>query len=101
MREQRCTHCGQIIPPVRYGVRLGPLAARIVDAVQRAGADGIAYADLFEMIYHDRPASQRGALKGYVRQINYKLSEHGAPVCIRRSRAGTYKITAAKQRGAA
>jgi|SRR5215203_3905552 len=95
MRARICQHCGQAIPEIRFGARLGPIAARIFDAVQRSGADGIDPDDLFELIYADRPGRKRSALKGYVRQINYNLSDCGAPVRIY-ARRGHYKITSSK-----
>jgi hypothetical protein len=74
MIERRCSECGQTLPNIRYGVRLGPVAARIFDAIARSGIDGITPVDLFELVYADRPGSQHSALKALVRQINFKFS---------------------------
>jgi hypothetical protein len=93
MTEHRCSHCGQVLPNIRFGARLGPIAARIFDAVQRSGQDGIACADLFELIYSGT-GRKRTALKGYIRQINDKLTDAIAPVRIR-SIAEQYKIAPA------
>jgi hypothetical protein len=99
--RDRCTHCGQVLPNYRYGARLGPLAARIVDAVRRAGPDGIAPADLFEMIYADRPGRKRAALSGYISLINTSIEPakirnvDGHYVLIRRLRLRNFPGAAA------
>jgi hypothetical protein len=94
MTELRCSQCGQILPNIRFGARLGPIATRIFDAVQRAGADGIACDDLFDLIYGGT-GRKRSALKGYVRQINDKLTDAIAPVRIR-SASEQYRIAPAR-----
>jgi len=76
----RCPHCGQI-RRLRYGAQLGPIATRIVDAIERAGADGISPSDLFDLIYADRPGRGRSALSGYISVINYQWKDE-APVRI-------------------
>lgn len=84
----RCPHCDQLLIQVRHGVRLGPLAIRIYDAVHRAGANGIDCDDLFSLAYAGRVATRR-ALKAYVSRINEKISE--APVRIKCSN-GSYRL---------
>jgi hypothetical protein len=46
-RTSTCPHCGQPMATHLLGVRLGPLRARIFDAIQRAGSSGIDADDLF------------------------------------------------------
>jgi len=93
MSQHRCSQCGQTLPNIRFGARLGPIAARIFDAVQRSGQDGIACADLFELVYAGTDR-KRSAVKGHVRQINDKLTDAIAPIRIR-SIAEQYKIAPA------
>ena len=70
----RCPHCERLLGGMRHGIRFGEQAIRIIDAITRAGPDGIGYDELFELTYQDRPV-KRTALKGLVMQINKKLEE--------------------------
>jgi hypothetical protein len=96
MTERRCSECGQILPNIRFGARLGPIAARIFDAVHRAGADGIEHGDLFELIYGGTNR-KRTALAGYVRQINDRLADQQSPVRIRSVSRSYYRIARAEE----
>ena len=60
----------------RHGVRLGPLRARIFDAIQRAGPSGVDADDLFDLILAERGV-QRTALKAHVWAINDLISDSG------------------------
>jgi hypothetical protein len=80
-RPAHCPHCGQPLPAMRFGVRLGPTAARIFDAVQRAGRGGI-------------DACMRVGVHGIIRIINNELL-FDAPMRIR-YRAGRYRIERAQ-----
>lgn len=76
----RCPQCGQkLLPPEREGCGLTPLKARIYDAVKRAGPDGIAWHDLFALIYGGcvRGSTSRQRLKSHVWQINDLLEDSG------------------------
>lgn len=70
----RCPHCDRPMGGLRYGVRFGEQATRIIDAVKAAGIDGIKYDALFARVYADR-ASKRTALKGHIFRINQMLGE--------------------------
>lgn len=71
----KCFHCGQEIPQerLRYGIELSPLKTRILDAVKRAGDDGIGGHDLFDLFLRERGVG-RDVLKCHVYQINEKLA---------------------------
>jgi hypothetical protein len=71
--NRACPHCGQTLPEVRFGVRLSPLKARIIDAVKRAGPDGIDADVLFWLIFSERRV-KRLTLKSHVYQINDLLA---------------------------
>jgi hypothetical protein len=74
-----CSRCGQVLPEVRFGVRLPPLKARLFDLVERAGAYGIATDNLYSALYPD--ASHRmSAVKVHVAQINTKLAGTGVRI---------------------
>jgi hypothetical protein len=95
MSEHRCSQCGQVLPNIRYGARLGKIAARIFDAVQRGGQDGIEHSDLFELIYGGTDR-KRSSLAGYVRQINDRLADQLSPVRIRSVARHYYRIERAQ-----
>ena len=94
MSEHLCPRCGQPLPNIRFGARLGKVAARIFDAVQRSGQDGIEHGDLFELIYGGTDR-KRSSLAGYVRQINDRLADQLSPVRIRSVARSYYKIAPA------
>jgi hypothetical protein len=73
MSARICSHCGQAIPETRLGVRLSPLKARIIDAIARAGDDGIDADVLFWLIFSERRV-KRLTLKSHVNQINDLLA---------------------------
>jgi hypothetical protein len=72
MVTTRCPHCEQPLGGMRFGMRFGEMAIRIIDAVKRAGIDGIGYDELYDLLYAGR-ASKRSALRGHIYQINKKL----------------------------
>ena len=88
-----CPHCGQSLPEARFGVRLTPLKARILDAIARGGPDGIDADTLFWLIYPDTTISRR-TLKAHVWQINDELTMAGAGVFIdgKPGRASRYTL---------
>lgn len=69
-----CECCGQPMPETRFGVRLTPLKARIFDAIQRAGRDGILGDDLFDIALRERGV-KRATLKEHIHQLN-RAFEH-------------------------
>jgi hypothetical protein len=74
MSARTCSHCGQAIPETRFGVRLSPLKARIVDTISRCGPDGIDADTLFWLIFYERKVTSRLTLKSHVNQINDLLA---------------------------
>lgn len=75
-----CPHCGQPLNTVRFGLRFPPIQTRILDAIVRAGPDGISRADLHNMIYGAR-ATVRQLISVHINKINETLA-----------RGGTYRI---------
>ena len=76
-----CPHCSQPLRPSRYGITFGPLAIRIIDAIERGGRDGVTIADLSVAIY----PGQRHAvvrLKNYIGLINHELAKRGVAIRI-------------------
>ena len=80
-KPHTCHHCGQPLPEIRFGVRLTPLKARILDLIQRAGADGIDRHDLFEIVLGDNDAHARKhsfrTLKAHIYQLNEAIEDAG------------------------
>jgi DNA-binding winged helix-turn-helix (wHTH) protein len=72
MRMMTCPHCRQRLSGVRFGVQLGPIQLRIIDAITRAAPDGISRTDLVDLIYGDRPVV-RQTISVHIRQINIAL----------------------------
>lgn len=68
-----CAHCGAPLTGVRFGVRLRPLWVRIVDAIVRAGPDGIFRADLVPLIYGDAEVTAN-VISVHVNDINAALA---------------------------
>jgi len=94
----RCPHCDRPFGGIRFGLRWGALAVRIIDTVKRAGNDGVGYDELYEQLYSSR-ASRRTALKGHIFQINQRL---GKACDLQISgRGGRYHIASKPKRDAA
>lgn len=68
----------------RAGVRLSPLKARIFDAIKRAGKDGIAGSELFDLFLKER-GGQFSVLKCHVYQINEKLAGTDCKIRVKRN----------------
>lgn len=81
---------------MRFGITFGGIAVRIIDAVRRAGRDGIAHDDLFDLIYRDRP-SNRSALKAYVNRINEMLAMTSSGTVIHGGTRQPYRLGKRKQ----
>jgi hypothetical protein len=82
---QRCPHCDKPIKPLRYGATFGPLAIRIIDAIERAGPGGITTPDLFRAVYENRNGATIDRLKSYIGSINAELSPNGFAIRIDRA----------------
>lgn len=82
---QRCPHCNEPLQPLRYGVPFGPLAIRIIDAIDGAGAIGISTADLFRAAYGSRNGATVERLKSYIGSINAALADKGYAIRIDRT----------------
>lgn len=73
--RRACPNCGQTIPERRFGVRLSPLKARIVDTIARTRDGGIDADVLFWLIFSERTVPpSRLTLKSHVNQINDLLA---------------------------
>ena len=81
-----CPHCARPLQAVRYGVSFGPIAARIIDAIDGAGTRGITGPDLAAATYGDAGSASICRLRTYVSAINRALSNRGSPVSIRGNR---------------
>ena len=68
-----CPHCGQEVPEARFGIHLSPVKAKIFDAIERCGDNGIFHDDLFDLALRER-GSKQTVLKVHVSQINAKLT---------------------------
>lgn len=88
-----CAHCGQEIPERRVGVRLSPFKARIFDAIQRAGDDGIEGYELFNLVMVQRDAKY-SVMKCHIYQINEKLVSTDYQIAVTKNSrsAGTYRL---------
>jgi hypothetical protein len=64
---------------------LGPLAARIIDAIEAAGAAGISTPDLFRAVYASRNGAKIERLKTYISTINTALAVGGFAIRIDRA----------------
>jgi len=80
--DNRCPHCDRVWGGIRYDITFGPLATRIIDAVENAGPDGIDHEELFSLIYGERKA-KRTALKSYIGWINHEFRCFATGVRIR------------------
>lgn len=89
--KRNCHYCGQPLPEVRLGVRLGPVKARLFDLIQRSGDDGITSPDLCDIL-----GIARETVKAHVFQINEQLA--GTDYQIKCRRWG-YRLCAVPQNG--
>jgi hypothetical protein len=69
-----CSHCHQPIGVVRFGVRLTPLKAAIVDRIKAAGDIGVTSGEIVADLYRDRPVVALTTIKAHVQQINDLLA---------------------------
>jgi DNA-binding winged helix-turn-helix (wHTH) protein len=68
-----CPQCGQSLYAVRFGVRLRPIWLHIVDAIVRAGPDGIMRKDLAAQIYREEKATPN-TISVHIHHINSALA---------------------------
>jgi hypothetical protein len=90
-RQPICPHCQRPFGGLRYGIKFGALALRIIDTIERAGPDGIDTSTLFEIVYRDRP-SKRSALKSYIHHINETLRDTGTHIVCEQYNGGVYRL---------
>ncbi len=84
--------------------RMSPLKERILNAVRRAGVDGIAGDDLFSIVYDGAlpryrgghagrgESRQRAALKSNVHQLNQQIAGTGYRIVGERCAGGRYRL---------
>ncbi len=77
------------ICPMRAGVRLTELKARIFDAIKRGGPAGIEADELFALVLQDRGV-KREDLKTHVAQINQRLLLSDTKIVSDGRRYGSY-----------
>lgn len=83
-----CPHCGQPLL-VRYGVKLTPKKAELLDAIERRAA-GVALGTLAETLYAGAPTKRaHGRVKTQVCQINDLLAATDYRIV---KRAGLYHL---------
>ena len=81
-----CPHCAKPLQPIRFGVAFGPLAAQIIDTIEKSGSRGVSVADLFAATYGQRNGASLERLRSYVSAINRALHKRGSGVTIRSDR---------------
>ena len=71
----RCPHCDQLMPPVRFGVKMWPQSARILDLIHAAGWRGIEARELFARAYKHKGRHKPSfkALGAQIREIRKLL----------------------------
>lgn len=65
-----CPHCHQTIGVERFGVRLTPLKAELVDRIKAAGDVGVSSIEIVHDLYRDRHLVNPAIIKVHVCQIN-------------------------------
>jgi len=65
-----CPHCHQTIGAERFGVRLTPLKAEIVDRIKAAGDIGVSSIEIVRDLYRNRHLVNLSTIKAHVYQIN-------------------------------
>jgi hypothetical protein len=73
VRTPICPQCGQSLYAVRFGVRMRPMWLHIVDAIVRAGPDGIMRKDLAAQIYREETATPN-TISVHINHINSALA---------------------------
>ena len=63
-----CSHCHQPLPEMRAGVRLSALKARIFDAIERAGSNGITIEDINAICFDGQASAVN--VRNHIHQIN-------------------------------
>jgi hypothetical protein len=66
-----CPYCHSV---ERFGVRLSPLKAAILDRIRRAGDTGVTSIEIVSDLYHDRRSVSLTTVKAHVWQINDLLA---------------------------
>jgi hypothetical protein len=82
-----CPLCHQPISTLRFGVRLPPHKAALVDRIKAAGDPGISTAELIGgELYRDRRPVHPTTIKAHVDQINDLLRDSGWRIASDRRR---------------
>lgn len=95
-----CPHCNLPVPDprgnnIRWGIKFGPMQARLIDLLRRGGVTGLNRNDVIEVLYataDDYPAPN--IVPVMTKQINDKLKKHKSPVRIVASmgRGSLYRV---------
>ena len=72
-----CSHCHQPLPELRAGVRLSALKARIFDAIERAGSNGITIEDINAICFDGQASAVN--VRTHIHQINDALAGSAVP----------------------
>jgi hypothetical protein len=73
MKARYCPECHQLVATERFGVRLPPLKAAIVDKIKAAGDLGVPSSEIITDLYSDRRPVSATTIKAHVSQINDQL----------------------------
>jgi hypothetical protein len=84
--QQYCPECHQRIATERFGVRLPPLKAAILDKIKAAGDLGIPSSEIIADLYSDRRSVSAATIKAHVVQINDQLVSTDWRICSDRRR---------------
>jgi len=89
--EHICDKCGQPLMLTRYGVRLSPKEAAVLDHIKHRGGDGIGRETLAWIVYPDKPKEAgKAAISVHINRINGLLSDAG--INIKADHLGTYRV---------
>jgi hypothetical protein len=78
----RCHYCGGEVPEM-FGLLLGAVSWRVLRAIADAGPDGIEKAELWRIIYGDRPIrNSSNLLTVHVSKLNTKLARVGRTIVL-------------------
>ena len=71
-----CPTCGQHLHGLpRFGVRVGPVKALILDLIQNAGAEGITVDDLHAALKNESHPMNRQTLRSHIFQLRLSLDQ--------------------------
>jgi Fe2+ or Zn2+ uptake regulation protein len=70
-----CPHCHQTIGAERFGVRLTPMKAAILDRIRRSGDIGVTSLEIVSDLYRERRPVSLQTVKAHTWQLNILLEE--------------------------